>query len=58
MNRIKLALHLAWCALFHDMRQRQGAWRCWTCSPTRPKKAHDPDLAQVTEFLRGPDADA
>ena len=37
MTRLKLALRLLWCCLRHDVRQRQGAWRCLRCYPPPAK---------------------
>jgi hypothetical protein len=49
MTRLRTALRLLRCALFHDLRQRQGAWRCWTCHPIRHHTARS--LAEYHEAV-------
>jgi hypothetical protein len=39
MKRIKLALHLAWCAILaHDIQELRSGLRCLTCHPIRKMK--------------------
>ena len=33
--RLLIGLRLLLFAVWHDLRQRQGAWRCWVCNPIR-----------------------
>jgi hypothetical protein len=49
MTRLRTALRLLRCALFHDLRQRQGAWRCLTCHPIRHNAARS--LAEYREAV-------
>jgi hypothetical protein len=39
--RLLTGLRLLRCAVWHDLRQRQNAVRCWTCHP--PKKHLTPE---------------
>lgn len=47
-TRLRLAIRFAYCILFHDVRQRQNALRCWLCHP--PARRPDP---AVTSLLEG-----
>lgn len=48
--RLRLAVRLLRCVLLHDVRQRQGAYRCWRCAP--PKHKPEPLLEEIREEIK------